>query len=145
MSLPRPLTFASRAWRRLAAAWALVAVFGVGLAPSISQWVLSQGGPGSVASLCGEGAWPPGLAPLLAAAPLGKGGARPGGQAPVADAACALCVLAHAAPLVGTPSATVAVVVPGRPVQVAAAVPTGRPDLPRPPALARAPPRTPIA
>jgi hypothetical protein len=78
------------AWRRWAAAWALVAVFGIALAPSISRW-LAAAAPEGVAALCGTGA-------------AGPSSNDPTGH-PAGDAACALCVLAHAAPLLGAPGA----------------------------------------
>jgi hypothetical protein len=83
----RPL--ALPAWRRWAAAWALVALFGIAFAPSISRALQTERPDGALglATLCAEGGRPP--APDHTAS----------------DAACALCVLAHAAPLTGAPAA----------------------------------------
>jgi hypothetical protein len=77
------------AWRRWAAAWALVALFGIAFAPSISRALQPERPDGvlGLATLCAEG----GRSSLPASH--------------AADAACALCVLAHAAPLTGAPAA----------------------------------------
>jgi hypothetical protein len=120
MSATRPLP----AWRRWAAACALVALFGVALAPSISRW-LQAGAPDALAALCGGGP-----------------ASHDTGNVADDDAACALCVLAHAAPPPGTPVAPALARFDGGHVLVATLPASRQAGTPPWRALARAPPRT---
>lgn len=113
------------AWHRWAARLALAALFGVALAPSISRWLVAG--------------TPAGDGPLAALCTAGHPDDTPAGGTAL-HAACPLCLLAAAAPLVTARAPDLPGVAEYRPVLA-----SPDPALPafaraRPAALARAPP-----